>query len=284
MEAGYFPLTFPGVVAFSRRRGRILLCWLSLSFLGSCVLVSWLHLHCLPVAERVMKALPEGLVLAGGALGPLPEEFQKGARNTYLHLEVSGKPREIGHHSDLRIQATPRGLDVDTLAGGAFLPWPPGLELIYSPSRFLPWWQSQRAMILALCLAGLMAAKLLAGALLCVLAALPSRIIFALFGHRASLADHGALAAASLLPGGLLCVLSLFGYAMGWLNLLALLCLLGAHLLLHGIYFLGSVFHLPSGQAVPAGSPFSEPDEEPNDSSLSASSAKKSRNPFSPGS
>ena len=281
MDAGFFPITFTGMAAFSRRGVRVLLWWLLLALLCASVLLWLAHYRWLPVVERALESLPSGIALVEGRLQPLTEDFSQNHYNRYLHIGLrSTTPERAGDMtSDVRLLASTGGFRLETLVGSLDRSWPKGIPLDLSPDEFLPWWMASKLRNTALALAALFPALLLFWTLLATLLSLPPWIIGWLLPRSASLGRLWALAASALLPalGVFLGALAL--YTMGWIGLLPTLALLALHPGVAGIYMLGSCFHLAPDPSASTRSPFADATSR-EDPPTSARKPGKDDNPF----
>ena len=241
------PLTFTGVVAFSRRPPAWLLSLWLVTALGSAAMLIWfVETRWIPVVEDTIQGLPEGLILTEGSLESFSQNESIRQSNRFLSLVVtSSSSTPESSTADVQVILTPHEARLHSLLGYLQLPYDHRLALNLSPSHLVPWWNSRKPLVRAAAFLVLVGNLLLAWMLLASLYAPPLFLVIYMSDRRAEFAKTWRLAGTALFPGALIMVLSIGLYTWHLMSLLGLLVATAIHFLLPWIYLMGSAPHLP---------------------------------------
>lgn len=241
------PLTFPGVVAFSRRQASwFLLGWITLAGLAAGTTIWFFHYHWIPVVEESIETFPANLKIQDGRLNHLPPDSVTRHQNNFLSLVVSSIASPTGNMtSDFQIILTPEEIRLKSLLGYLALPYPRQQSLNLSADHVIPWWNARKGLFTIatffLITGGLLI--MWTGLATCYYVPLSVASFFA--DRRTEFWPTWRLAGSILVPGVIIMTISILLYGLHLLSLLGLLLSACLHLIIGWVYLAGAIRHIP---------------------------------------
>lgn len=262
MNASVFsePFTPRGVAVFARvPLNRLLLAQFIFALIAGMV-VAWVFSSSyFPVVQTAIENLPDDGEIRSGHLRWTGDSPQKLAENDFLALDVdldhSGQFRSAT--ADLQVEFGRSSIRIFSLFGYIDLFYPPHQVMPFNRPELDPLWKAWRAIILFFIVAMAAIALLISWYLLATIYFLPVWLLGFFTNRDLDLRASWKLSGAALLPAALLMIAGILLYGLGFIGLVPLGFIFGAHFVLQWLYlFFGSMFLSRTSAAAPQGNPF----------------------------
>ena len=262
MNASVFsePFTPRGVAVFARvPLNRLLLVQFIFALVAG-IVVAWVfHSSYFPVIQSAIESLPDDGEIRAGRLNWTGDSPQKLAENDFLALDVdmdhSGQFRST---ADIQIEFGRKSLRVLSPFGYYVdLFYPANQTMPFNRPELDPLWNAWRAIILFFIIATTLIALLVSWWLLATIYLFPAWLLGFFTNRDLDLRASWKLSGAALLPGALLMTIGILLYGLGFIGLVPLGFIFGAHFILQWLYlFFGSMFLSRASTSDPKGNPF----------------------------
>ena len=258
---GWGPLTPRGVAVFARAKlGRLFLVQFLVALLVAAA-VAWLLSDAFfPTIRTAIDRLPEAGEIRGSRLqwsGASPVLLAEGrCLALSVDLNFSGEVRSPAH---LQLEFGRENVSARSLFGYAEVKYPAGWIIAFNRTELIPKWGAWKAPLLAVAVGGVVVYLLACWSLLATLCAGPVWLLAFFANRELTLRGSWKLAGAALMPGALFVAAGVLLYDSGVVDLVGLAFVVGAHLVLDGVYLIASPFFLPRLAATEAArkNPFS---------------------------
>jgi hypothetical protein len=278
-QLAWQPLTARGVAAFARASWRRLLTvQLAFALLASATVVWSLSHAWLPVCEQAIRQLPPRGEIRFGRLDWRGESPMRLADSPWLAFSVdlthSGQERSPAH---IQVEFGRNAVRIYSLFGFLQREYPPEWRTAFNRAELEPWWGAWVPQLLAGTAAGVFAGLLVIWAILATLYTLPAWLLGFFANRDVSWTGSWRLAGAALMPGALVVTTAVFLYSLGFLDLVQLTAVGGAHFVIGWVYLVVSTLAMPHHPGVPGKNPFSRdtPRMPPPENKLPFSGTKK---------
>jgi hypothetical protein len=261
MNASVFsePFTPRGVAVFARVPfNRLLLAQLIFALVAG-IVVAWVFYNSyFPVVQNAIENLPADGEIRAGHLNWTGDSPQKLAENNFLSLDVDlDHSGQLGSTADLQIEFGRKSIRIFSLFGYTDLFYPRNQTMLFNRPELDPLWKAWRAIILFFIVATTLIALVLTWWLLATIYFLPVWLLGFFTNRELDLRASWKLSGAALLPGALLMTAGILLYGLGFIGLVPLGFIFGAHFVLQWLYlFFGSMFLSRTSTAAPGGNPF----------------------------
>jgi hypothetical protein len=258
------PLTPRGVAAFARASWqRLLLVQFLVAALAAVVVVWSLATDWFPVVRSAIRQLPDEAELKEQTLVWPDDNPVQLAENHFLGLAVDlNHSHRLGHEAHVQLEFGRKDFRIISPLGYyRVVDYRPDWRTALSRTEVEPWWGAWEPLFLAGAAAVTILGLLVSWAILAALYWLPVWAISFLENRDLNWRESWRLAGAALMPGALFFTFAIFGYGLGWIDLMMLGSLAGLHLLIGWVYLFISPLFLPktAGMTSPRQNPFQTP-------------------------
>jgi hypothetical protein len=208
--------------------------------------VIWFLNNCwAPPIEKAIARLPEQSAIRDGTLHWPHREASDLADNSFLAIHVQPGPApEMASGSDLEFTFGSKEVDLHSLFGHLYIPYPKGWVISLNRAGAQPWWGAWKPVLLAVIGLLTMAALLLSWGCLGLVYAPLVKLVAFYADRQVSWPGAWKSATASLSTAGVLIAAGLVAYGMQELTLPGLLLLFAGHFLVQLICVLGMAMSL----------------------------------------
>lgn len=252
------PFTPRGVAAFARAPlGRLFLTQFIIAILVGGVMVWFLHATIFPVVQTAINHLPDTGEIRSGRLQWPPGSPQLLAESRCLAFVVD--PQHAGNiktTADVQLEFGAKTVRSSGLLGYVEADYPAAGNYPFNRTELGPRWGAWRAEVLFFAFALTVIGLLVIWSVLATFYFPPVWLLAHFTGRDLNFRQSWRLSGAALMPGALLMAAAILLYGSGFLDLIALGFIFGAHLVLSWIYLFISLLFVPR---IPAAAPPANP-------------------------
>jgi len=241
------PLTPRGVAAFAPATlSRLLLVELIVAALAAGVIVWLLAIAWFPTIRQAIRQLPEQGAIRNHHLTLPLNGAQTLAETNFLMIVVDlEKQRNATQTSDLLVEFHKTNIQICSLFGCVVFDYPDGWNFEFNRPKLTPWWEAWEPIFLGLAAALVIGGLFLSWALLATIYCWVVRLLGFFKDRDLNWRSSWRLASAALMPGALLFTAGIFGYGLGFVDLIRLVLLFAVHLAVGWVYLAISPWYAP---------------------------------------
>lgn len=247
------PFTPRGVAAFARANfSWLFLAQLAIATMAAAATACFFHNGCFPTVQAAIENLPADGQIHSGQLdwNGAPQMLAEGRFFAFdVDLNHSGQFQPT---TDFQIEFGAKSIRVFSWFGGyTDISYPAVKTIPFNQPELDPLWKAWHIVILFFIAIAAIVALLITWYILATIYFLPARLLGFLTNRELNLRASWKLSAAALLPGALPMIIGILLYDFGFLNLVSLLFVFGAHFVLQWLYLFFGLFFLPQTSKAP---------------------------------
>ncbi|MGH7954035.1 MAG: hypothetical protein ACREFE_19240 [Limisphaerales bacterium] len=253
------PLTPRGVAAFAHARFRRLLAvQMIVALIVAAAVVWFLYDACFPTIRAAIQNLPAAGEIRSGQLNWHGDSPKMLAEGRFLAFDVDlNHTGQIQSTADLQIEFGKNSVRIFSLFGYTDFQYPPDQMISFNRAELEPLWGAWSAEILFLAGMAVLIGLPIIWAIFSTIYFLPIWILGFFANRDLDFRASWKFSGAALMAAALLVAAAILFYDFGFLDLIALIFIYGAHFVLGWIYLFISLLFVPrTSRAMPKGNPF----------------------------